>query len=70
MSKYMVNLRGFAPIKTCAKQLDGKIYNFTKGWVIDDHDLYEGETAMIPRDDKYPEFAPTWIASGDLELVK
>ncbi len=52
--------------------IDGKVYNFDLGWVIEESDssLYVGESAMLPRDFDYPDEAPPWIASGDLIPVK
>jgi len=49
-----------------AEQIDGKTYNFTHGWVMNNDDPYPTEIAYIPRDNEYPDEAPTWIASGDL----
>lgn len=56
-------------VKPEAEQLDGKTYNFTEGWVMNDDDPYPTELAMIPRDKNYPDEAPIWIASGDLTTV-
>ena len=70
--KYLVNIRrGMAKVRPEAEAIDGKAYNFEEGWIITESDssLYVGETAMIPRDEDYPEEAPHWIASGDLIRV-
>ena len=57
-------------VKPAGKQIDGKVFNFEKGWKIVPFDgLYLGETAMVPTDSNYPEDAPQWIASGDLEEI-
>ncbi len=53
-------------VKPEAEEIDGKTYNFTVGWVMNDEDAYPTETAYIPRDPNYPDEAPIWIASGDL----
>lgn len=69
--KFKVQLRRDWQVKPNAEQLDGKVYEFYHGWVIEkeDSDLYAGETAMIPSDENYPRDAPCWIASGDLQRV-
>ena len=68
--KYRVKIRrNIALVKPNAKQVDGKVYNFERGWLIDDLPLYLGEWAMITRDKDYPLTAPAWIASGDLEKL-
>jgi len=69
VKEYTVKLRrdnGWI-VKKEAEQLDGLVFGFTKGWLIDDQIIYYGEYAMLPIGN-YPEDAPTWIASGDLEL--
>lgn len=53
-------------VKPEAEEIDGKTYNFTVGWVMNDEDAYPTETAYTPRDPNYPDEAPIWIASGDL----
>jgi len=60
--------RELAEVRPEAEQLDGNIYWFSHGWVIEPNEceLYEGENAMLPRDENYPSDAPTWLASGDL----
>ncbi len=73
--QYLVKLRRNLGLKIRpeAEQLDGNVYSFQRGWLIDEgHGKYEGETAMIPIriHDSYPDDAPTWIASGDLILVE
>lgn len=60
---------GERPVRPEAEQLDGNLYKFTKGWVMDETDPYPGEVAWIPDDPLYPDNAPIWIASGDLEQV-
>jgi len=69
--KFRVKLRRSKKfeVKPEAEQLDGNIYEFTKGWEIEDRVLYKGETAWVPKD-KWPDDAPIWIASGDLEEVQ
>ena len=63
--------RGLAKVKPEANQVDGCVFNFIEGWVMDAEDtsIYIGERAMIPRDNNYPITAPSWIASGDLEAI-
>ncbi len=70
--KFKVKLRRGAgwDVKPTAEQLDGRVYLFTTGFVIDDSSIYEGEMAFIPADENYPKDAPVWIASGDLQAVK
>ncbi len=71
--RHMITLRrALADIKPEAEQLDGKIFDFQQGWVMDaaDTSIYIGETAMIPtRGQDWPENAPSWIASGDMQLM-
>lgn len=70
---YRVKIRRtLAQVKPEAEQLDGKMFIFRDGWKIDEGDssLYVGEVALVPNDFEWPEDAPTWIASGDLEEVK
>jgi hypothetical protein len=56
-------------VKPEAEQIDGNIYLFKKGWVMDEDDKYPEEEALIPTDANWPADAPGWIASGDLEIV-
>jgi hypothetical protein len=57
-------------LKPESEQIDGNVYEFRKGWLIEDDDSrYPGETAYIAHDPSYPDDAPVWIASGDLEEV-
>lgn len=56
-------------VRPNAEQLDGKVFEFTASWVIEDNEAYPGEMAMISRDPNYPKDAPPWIASGDMEKV-
>ena len=72
IKKYRVKIRReLNDVKPEAEQIDGNVYKFYIGWEIDDIEHYIGEMAMIPtRDCGYPEDAPIWIASGDLEEVK
>ena len=64
-----VNIRrGERTVKPEAEQIDGKVYNFRHGWIMDNDDPYPGEVAWIPDDGEYPIDAPSWIASGDLEF--
>lgn len=59
------------PVRPEAEQIDGKSYTFIFGWCMEDEldptTHYASEDAMIPNDPEYPEDAPDWIASGDLE---
>ena len=69
---YRVEIRrDLAEVKPEAECVDGKVYDFSEGWVIEESDfsIYVGEMAMISRDSNYPKSAPIWIASGDLVLV-
>jgi hypothetical protein len=54
------------PVRSEAEVVDGQMFNFVEGWIIDNAPHYKGEIAMIPRDETYPIEAPAWIASGDL----
>lgn len=58
-------------VKPEAEQIDGNVYVFREGWVMDEDDtsIYIGETAMIPNDFEWPADAPDWVASGDLQPV-
>lgn len=56
-------------VKPEAEQVDGNVYLFRHGWVMDDDDPFPGEIAWIAYDPAYPPDAPTWIASGDLVTV-
>jgi hypothetical protein len=54
-----------------ADQLDGKEFEFTRGWAIEEGETYPGEWAMIPADlDAWPRGAPSWVATGDLVELK
>ena len=55
-------------IKPEAKQLDGGVYIFSFGWLIDEEDnsLYVGEVAWLPDRKRWPADAPVWVAEGDL----
>ena len=67
--KYLVKIRrDLAEVRPESEQIDGLVFNFEEGWIMDEEDtsIYIGETAMIPRDKNYPIDAPTWVASGDL----
>jgi hypothetical protein len=72
MAKYKVVIRknpgGAGPE---AEQIDGNVYEFQLGWVLEESDtsIYIGETAMVPDDPSYPKTAPSWVASGDLKPV-
>lgn len=57
-------------VRPNAEQIDGQVYRFTRGWLMEEDDPYPGEVAMIPEDPAYPADAPNWIASGDLEQVE
>ncbi len=71
--EYIVRLRRSDEfkVKPNAEQIDGKKFLFEKFWTIDGDDTnlpIAGEFAMVPcKDQGYPEDAPHWIASGDLE---
>ncbi len=69
--RYRVKIRRHIglQVKPEAEQIEGKVFNFTLGWNIEDDELYPGEQAMIARDENYPNDAPGWISSGDLEAV-
>lgn len=68
---YRVRIRRafFGEVKESAEQIDGKEFRFSRGWHIEGG-MYDGEVAMLPLPDQgYPEDGPTWVASGDLEIV-
>lgn len=56
-------------VRPGAEQLDGRVFVFIYGWMMEDDDPYPGEVAMIPDDPTYPVGAPHWIASGDLMQI-
>jgi len=69
---YKVSIRrNLAEVKPEAAEINGNIYKFTEGWVMDKEDtsLYVGETAMLPDDEAYPYDKLGWIARGDLIRV-
>jgi len=72
--KFKVEIRrdSFSAVRPEAEQIDGNVYNFELGWLIEksDSSIYKNENAMIPIDLDYPNNAPSWIASGDLIEVK
>ena len=71
--KMKVQIRPDWEVKPEARQLDGKVFDFVRGWEITEEDscMYVGEVAMLPTYiDDYPISAPAWIASGDLVLLK
>lgn len=53
-------------VRETAAQLEGKRHKFTRGWLIKEGSIYDGETAWLPVREGWPEDAPIWIASGDL----
>ena len=55
-----------------ADLVDGKSHVFSFGWPITqgDSQVYAGEVAMIPDRAGWPSAGPSWIASGDLELIE
>jgi hypothetical protein len=54
-------------VKPEAEKIEGNVYYFFEGWVIEDG-MYAGEIAMCSHDrDKFP-FG--WISKEDLELVE
>jgi len=67
--KFRVKLRRGAgwEVKPNAEQLDGKIYLFTTGFVIEDSSIYEGEMAFIPADENYPLGCGAFGLPGDLQ---
>lgn len=57
-------------IRPVAKQLDGYEGRFMYCWRMDEGDPYPDEVAFSPAiRDSWPDGAPGWIASGDLELI-
>lgn len=52
-----------------AEAIDGKVFVFRFGWLMNSDDPYPGEDAMIPNDFDWPLDAPTWVAAGDLVAV-
>lgn len=68
MPKFKVKLRrgDKFKVKPECEQIDGKVYEFTYGWIIEKSDskLYAGETAWLCYDENYP--LKGWMASGDL----
>lgn len=73
-----VRLRRTWPVKPAAEPLDGRTILFQAGWIIEaeDSSIYVGERAMLIVDwsalvnEFRTEEVPSWIASGDLELVE
>jgi hypothetical protein len=61
-------------VKPEHERLDGQVFEFRVGWQMESDDRrYPHEWAMLPeRGSGFPvdDHSPTWIASGDLELVK
>ena len=61
-------------VKPEAEQIDGMTFKLLRSWDITEEDssIYVGEWALTPRwsDLTYPDTAPTWIASGDAELLE
>ena len=58
------------PVKPEAEKYDGKVFEFTYGWTMDEGDTYPGEVAyMLPMEEDYKESDLLWIASGDLVAV-
>lgn len=54
-----------------AEPLDGKVFKFRPGWLMEESDPYPGEWAMIPeRNQGWPDEAPVWWSSGDMELAE
>lgn len=64
--KMILRIRAGRPVRSGVKLIDGKCFNFSEGWVMDNTDPYPNEIAMIPNDNRWPQSAPKWIASGDL----
>lgn len=59
-------------VRPGAEQLEGKVHTFSFGWEItaDDRSEYAGEIAWISDRDGWPDDAPVWIASGDLQILR
>jgi len=57
-------------VRASAEQVDGKVFTFTFGWIMDHTDGYPGEVAWLVIDPAWPPDAPLWIASGDLEELE
>ncbi len=55
------------PVRPEAEQLDGKVFIFRMGWLMDEDEPYPGEQAWVPNDFDWPADAPSWIAAGDLK---
>jgi len=55
-------------IKPEVQLIQGKTFDFKFGWVMNDTDPYPDEVAWIPDSENWPEMAPIWIASGDLDI--
>lgn len=66
------------PLREEALQLEGETFDFSFGWFMGEDDPYPGEIAWIPPmrkkygrpEDTWPDNAPSWIASGDLEILE
>lgn len=68
-----VNPHNGGKVKPEAKALDGYTGDFMFCWHMDEDDPYPGEIAFAPveqRGEGWPNDAPAWIASGDMELIK
>lgn len=57
------------PVKPSAEQIDGKLHVFSYGWIAEPDEMYAGEVTWMPHYSKWPEGAPSSIASGDLEII-
>ncbi len=65
---YKVTLRreGYQ-VKPEAEQVDGKVYVFREGWIMDKDEQYPGEQILVPNDFDWPADAPDWVSIKDLE---
>tara|TARA_R110002094_G_scaffold157781_1_gene144001 strand:+ start:425 stop:709 length:285 start_codon:yes stop_codon:yes gene_type:complete len=55
--------------------INGRVFEFTYGWRMGEDDPYPNEIAWTPplryyNDGDWPNTAPSWIASGDLEIIE
>jgi len=74
--KAMVNIRpeyDGQKAKPSAVALNGMVFDFDFQWLMDENDPYPGEIAWAVHDirkhlEEFPD-APTWMASGDLEII-
>jgi len=55
------------PPRPEALQVDGRVHGFRYGYTMDEGDTYPGERAWVADREGWPDDAPVWIASGDLQ---